>query len=463
MNDPSAHPSLVSTSRRRFLRNAVGAGTAIAMPNILTRPLFGATSANETVNVALIGCGNIGNYHRSNLHRTPGVRIIAVADAFRSRREKFAAELDAHYKESGLVKAHADFREILARPDIDAVMIGTHDNWHTPMAIAAMKAGKDVFCQKPLALDFSLTKLLRQTAVETNRVFQFGTQFRSFTRCRQMIGLVRNGYIGKLERMLVWSRGLQWDADQYHVKPYGCTREIPVPGDLDYDAWMGPSEMVPYTVDRCTKWGGYHCPETSLGFIAGCAIHDLGLAQWGNNSDHTGPVRYEGTGHVPQEGIFRTLESWDVNCDYDNGVNMRLMDLAKAEQVLSTMPEFGGRYNKLNYDGVIFIGSEGWITNASGFGAHDRNIWRNKFKSDDENFGPSSGHVQNFIECVRSRKETFCPVEMAIRVDTIAHLANAAAILKRPIHWDPAKEEILGDAEATAMLSRPYRDKWKIW
>lgn len=463
MNHPANHPLTVSSSRRRFLKQAVGAGTAFAVPNILTRPLFGAPSANETIHAALIGCGNIGGYHRSNLARIEGVRIIAVADAFRSRREKFAAELNAQYKETNLVKAYADFREILARPDIDAVFIGAHDNWHTPMAIAAMKAGKDVYCQKPLALDFSLTKLLRQTALESKRIFQFGTQFRSGARYRQMVRLVRNGYIGKLEKMYVWSRGVKWDVANYHVKPYGSSKEIPIPEDLDYDAWMGPSEMVPYTADRCTNWGGYHCPETSLGFIAGCAVHELGLAQWGNKSDHTSPVRYEGTGSVPQEGIFRTLETWDVNCDYENGVKMRLMDVSNAEKLFATMPEFGGKYNKLGFDGVIYMGTEGWITDANGFGAHDREIWRTKFKDDDEDFAPSTEHCRNFIECVRSRKETICPVEMAIRTDTICHLANAAAIVKRPITWDPVKEEIVGDAETSKMLTRPFRAKWKVW
>ena len=463
MKQPSQPIPAHSTSRRNFLKNAVGASAVFAVPNIMTGRLFGAPSANGIVNVGLIGCGNIGNYHRSHLGQMKDVRIIAVADAYRSRRTTFAAELNAQYGETSLVKAHADFREILARPDIDAIVIGAHDNWHTPMSIAALKAGKDVYCQKPLALDFSMTKLLRKTALEAKRVFQFGTQFRSSARYRQMIRLVRNGYIGKLEKMYVWSRGVAWDAVSYNVKPYGSTTEIPVPEDLDFDAWMGPSEMVPYTADRCTNWGGYHCPETSLGFIAGCAVHELGLAQWGNKSDDTGPIRYEGTGSVPKEGIFRTLETWDVNCDYANGVKMRLMEVATAEKVFAAMPELGGKYNKLSYDGVIFVGSEGWITDANGFGAHDREIWRTKFKDDDEDFAPATEHNRNFIDCVLSRKETMCPVEMAIRTDTICHLANAAAIVKRPLTWDPIKEEIIGDPDASKMLSRPFRAKWQVW
>jgi hypothetical protein len=267
------------------------------------------------------------------------VRILAVADAYRARREKFAADLNAHYQEKELVKAHADFREILARPDIDAVIIAVHDNWHTPMAIAALKAGKDVYCQKPLALDFSHTKLLRNTVRESGRVFQFGTQ-------------------------------------------------------------------------------------------------------WGNKSDHTSSIRYEGTGFVPQEGIFRTLATWDVNCDYENGVKLRLMDVETAAKAFAGMSEFGGVFNQPKYDGVIFMGTEGWISDAEGFRAQNRDIWRTKFKDDDEDFAPATEHNRNFIDCVKSRQEPMCPMEMAIRADTICHLSNAAAILKRPIQWNPQTEEI---------------------
>ncbi|MCF7675274.1 MAG: Gfo/Idh/MocA family oxidoreductase [Akkermansiaceae bacterium] len=456
-------PSDHTIRRRSFIKRSIGTGAALALPNILTRPLFGAPSANGTVNLGLIGCGGISNYHKSNLKPMDDVRIIAVADAYRGRREGTAAELNAHYKEKDLVKAHADFREILARPDIDAVVIAAHDNWHTPMSIAALKAGKDVYCQKPLALDFSLTKLLREAVRESGKVFQFGTQYRSMGRYRQLIRLVRNGYIGKLEKMFVWSRGVKWDAANYHEKPYGSAKEIPVPEGFDFDAWMGPSEMVPYTADRCTNWGGYHCPETSLGFIAGCAIHELGLAQWGNKSDDTSPVRYEGTGFVPQQGIYRTLANWDVHCQYQNGVEMRLMDVEAAEKTFAGMPEFGGVFNKLGYDGVIFMGSEGWISDAEGFRAQNRDIWRTKFKDDDEDFAPATEHNRNFIDCVKSRKETMCPVEMAIRADTICHLASAAAILKRPIQWNPQTEEITNDPAATKMLSRPFRKEWAVW
>lgn len=448
-------------NRRDFIKRGLAAASAFGVPVIVPSSVFGAQAPSNRVNVALIGCGGIGHYHKNWLTQFEDVRIVAVADAYKSRRAAMEAELNRHYDAPGATKAYADFREIIADPGVDAIFIGAHDNWHTPMAIAAARAGKDVFCQKPLALDLSQTKLLREAVAQNNRIFQFGTQYRSESRYPKMVELVRNGYIGDLERIDVWSRNVKHDADKYHVAPYGSTEEVPVPEDLDYDAWQGPAPLVPYTVDRCTNWGGYHCPETSLGFVAGCAIHPLGIAQWGNKTDHTSPVRYEGTGYVPTEGIFRTLERWDVWCDYENGVRLHMMDMPTAREVVTKYYTEELR----DADGVVFHGTEGWIGdfNFGTFSASNQTLWNQELKPDDERVYESSGHVRNFIDCVKSRKETVCPVEMAIRCDTIAHLVNVAAQTKRVINWDPKAERIVGDEEAAGMLTRPYREEWKIW
>ncbi len=456
-NDPKR--SAGGTSRRDFLKQAAAASTVFAVPNLLTWRAQGAEAALARVNVGLIGCGNIGsNYHFAHLGGMADVRIVAVADAYKSRREAMAKRCNDKYG-AGTTTAYADFREILARPDVDAVVIGAHDNWHTPMSIAAANAGKDVYCQKPLALDLSLTKLLRKAVKDKQRVFQFGTQYRSMGRYRKMIELVRNGYIGKLERIDTWCRDVSFNAGSYHVKPYGSAQEIPVPEDLDFDAWMGPSPMVPYTADRATCWGGYHCPETSLGFIAGCGIHELGLCQWGNKSDDTSPVRYQGTGTIPTEGVFRTLARWNVMCDYANGVKMRFMDLRTATELVG--PQFPAGWHP--NDGTIFYGSEGWIGSAEGFCASDGKLWKVELKDGEERLPVATEHNRNFIDCVKSRQETMCPVEMGIRCDTICHLSTAAAVTGRAIQWDPAQEEIVGDAEAAKLITRTHRDKWKVW
>lgn len=451
-----------NTSRRDFLKGAAMAGSVLGFPTIVPAQAVsgkGKVMPNDRVNVGQIGCGGIAGYfHSTAFKQMDDVRVVATCDAYRSRREALAKAYNKHYG-SEVATAHADFREILARPDVDAVIVAAHDNWHVPMSIAAVKAGKDVYCQKPLALDFGLTGPLRQAVAKHGRVFQFGTQYRSQGRYRLMVELVRNGYIGELRRIDVWCRNVHNDEAQYRVKPYGSTEEAPVPDDLDYDAWQGPSPMVPYTVDRCTRWGGYHCPETSLGFLAGCGIHPLGIAQWGNKADHTSPVRYEGTGKIPDQGIFRTLEHWDVTCTYRNGVVLHLMDADTAEPVV-TKYKAGWRGG----DGVVFHGSDGWIGNISdGFYASDQKLWKTEFKAGAERLPVSPEHNRNFIDCVRSRAEPMCPVEMAIRCDTICHLTRAAALTGKPVEWDPEKEAITGNPEATAMLSLRHRDKWRVW
>jgi len=454
--------SATAISRRNFLKSAVAVSAVFAVPNIVTRPLFGAEAPSNMITVGQIGCGNIGsNYHIPALSGMADVRIIAVADAYKSRRDGAAARLNEKYG-AGTVTAYADFREILARKDVDAVIIGAHDNWHTPMSIAAANAGKDVYCQKPLALDFSLTATLRKVVAKKKRIFQFGTQYRSCGpkgRYRHMVQLVRNGYIGQLKSIDLWCREMSVEEPNFSVKPYGSAVEVPVPADLDFDAWMGPSEMVPYTVDRATRFGGYHCPETSLGFIAGCGIHELGLAQWANKADNTSPIKYEGKGAAPAEGIYRTLNRWDIACDYANGVKMRYMDCKTAKTaVAASIPR-----QWQDGDGVIFHGTEGWISDAMGFCASNQELWKTEFKSSDEQLPVSPEHNRNFIDCVKSRQETICPVEMGIRCDTICHLSNIAARTGRVIQWNPEKEKIVGDKDAAKMLERPFRKKWKVW
>ena len=451
-------------TRRQFVQTAGATAVAIGFPTIVPRTVFGADAPSNRVNVGQIGCGGISNYHSHYLKQMQDVRVVAVCDAYKSRRIAKAADYNTHYGGTDITKAHADFRELLARPDVDAVIVAAHDNWHTPMSIAAAKAGKDVYCQKPLSLDLTRTSLLRKVVNDNNRVFQFGTQYRSEGAAGlylKMCELVRNGYIGELKHIDVWCRNVQFDAANYNVKPYGSTVEIPVPDDLDFDAWQGPAKMVPYTADRATNWGGYHCPETSLGFLAGCSIHPLGVAQWGNDSDNTSPIRYEGTGKVPTEGIFKTLENWDVMCEYENGVTLRVMDTISARDVVKKYyPSFKDN------DGVVFHGTDGWIGNfnySGTFSASNQKLWKQKFGPDAERLYVSPEHNRNFIDCVKSKKETVCPVEMGIRCDTICHLVDAAAQTGRVIKWDPKTEKIIGDEQAAKMLTRPYREQWKVW
>jgi predicted dehydrogenase len=451
-------------SRRNFIKSTVAASAALSVPTIVPSTVFGAGAPSNRVNVGQIGCGSIGNWmHKRNLMGIGDVRVIAVCDAYKSRRDNMAQAYNKHYGGTNITTPYADFRKLLANKDVDAVIVAAHDNWHTPMSIAAAKAGKDVLCQKPLALDLTHTKELRKVVNENKTVFQFCTQYRSFTGHRRMVELVRNGFIGKVKHIDVWCRNVHNDAAKYKVKPYGSTEVVPVPSDLNFDAWQGPSLMVPYTEDRCTQWGGFHCPETSLGFIAGCGIHPLGVAQWGNKADHTSPVKYKGTGKFPTEGIYRTLETWDVMCEYENGVTLRKMDHQTAKGVVMKYLPYKWR----DGDGVVFHGTKGWIGDFTGGGgsfyASDMKILKTKFTDQHERVYYSNNHHGNFIDCVKSRKETVCPVEMAIRCDTICHMVNVAVKTGREITWDPKTEQVVGDTEAAKMITRPYRKEWKVW
>ena len=198
--------------RRTFL----ALGATAAFPVIIPSSVLGKNPPSERVTLGLLGCGGISRYyHRNYFKRMDDVRIIAVCDAYQSRREAAVQDMNGHYQ-GNVTTAHTDFREILTRDDVDAVIVCAHDNWHTPMSIAAARAGKDVYCQKPLSLDLTQTPLLRNVVNEKKRVFQFGTQYRSMGRWRLMVELVRNGYIGTLKEMHVWSRDVHHDAAKYH-------------------------------------------------------------------------------------------------------------------------------------------------------------------------------------------------------------------------------------------------------
>jgi hypothetical protein len=241
------------------------------------------------------------------------------------------------------------------------------------------------------------------------------------------------------------------------VPRYGSLRPIPVPPDLDYDLWCGPSPVRPYTADRCTQFGTYHIYDYALGFIAGWGAHPLDIAQWGLGTDHTSPIYYEGTGALPKYGLLDTTEEWDIHCYYASGVVMRFMDQRAARPVVS-------RYRKRWSDhGTTFFGTEGWVSvDRSGIDFSRDSLKEVTFGSNVARLYESEDHHKNFIDCVLSRKQTISPLEAAIRSDTISHLSDMVVRLKRPLEWDPLRETVPGDAEAIRMLDRPMRAKWAV-
>jgi predicted dehydrogenase len=414
-----------SLSRRGFLR---GTTTALAFPYVITGSALGddkTPPASERVTLGHIGVGGQGSYLFEKFRGLPMAQSVAVADAYRDRRERRAAQCGG--------KAYADFRELLARKDIDAVVVATPDHWHVPIAIQAARAGKDCYVEKPLGISVEQDLACRTVFQENRRVFQYGTQQRSSEHCRVGCELVRSGRIGKLRALEVLAP---------NGGTGGSTAEAPVPAGLDYEMWLGPAPRKPYTVDRCHPQGTYWIYDQSIGYLAGWGAHPLDILVWGFDGDHAGPWSVEGTGKVPETGLYDTVYDWDMTFSFPGGVTMTF---------------------RPGHDSTKFIGTDGWIRIwREGWDAEPKSLLREVAGPKDVHLAASTNHYQNFVESVKSRRPPVSTLDDAVRSDVISHLCDIAVRLDRKLTWDPNKAEIVGDSEAAAMLHRPMRAPWTL-
>lgn len=413
-------------SRRSVLKSLAAGG--LAMP-VLVRGralgLEGATPASERVTIGHIGVGGRGRDLLRGFMTCPGAQPLAVADAYRDRRDAMAEMIKG--------KGYGDFRELLARTDIDAVVIATPDHWHVPIAVMAARAGKHAYVEKPLGLCVEQNLVCRKVFQETKRVFQYGTQQRSMAHCRFGCELVRSGKIGELKRIEV-------------IAPDGgtggSTQPAPVPPELDYEMWIGPAPMKPYTVDRCKTPGTYWIYDYSIGYLAGWGAHPLDIMVWGCDADLAGPMTFQGTGEIPKEGLYDTVIHWDVTVQMDKGIVMTF---------------------KPGSDSTKFIGSEGWVdVRRSGIDAEPKSLLKLELGPNDVHLTRSPRHDQNFVEAIKAGGKAIAPVEEAVRSDIISHICDIAIRTGRKVIWDPSKEQIVDDPEATKMLSRPMRARWTL-
>ena len=450
-------------NRRSFLRRT--AAGAIAPMIVPSSVLGNATTPAPSNRVAIghIGVGGQGTGLLRNFLNVAGAQSVAICDCFASRRERAQKTVNDHYaRQTGQAgwagcDTYRDFRELLARPDIDAVVIATPDHWHVPAGLHAIRAGKDTYIEKPLSVAMTWDWALRAEIRRRGAIFQYGTQQRSGRNFRFACELVRNGVLGNLKRMEVWSPALGPGALTRHVAPDDRELKVgPPPEDLDYDRWLGPAPDAPYTEVRCSNQGAYHIYDYALGFIAGWGVHPLDIAQWGHDEDHSVPVEYEGTGGIPAEGLFDTLATWDIQCRYADGVTMRFMDEDTARPIVSAYRKFTGH-------GTTFFGDRGWVSvDRGGLYTSDPAWPRIQWGADDRRLYESPNHYANFADSVRSRRPTICPIDVAVGDDLISHLGNICIRLKRPVRWDPAAEQIAGDEPANRMLHRPLRAPWTL-
>jgi glucose-fructose oxidoreductase len=429
-------------SRRRFVKSTAGVWAAAGSP-VLERlsaqdgPVRGP---NDRINLGHVGVGGQGEGLLRHFLGLGDCRCVAVCDPFGHRRERAVAIVQGYYGASsaaGVFKgcsAYRDFRELLARPDIDAVVIATPDHWHVPIGIAAVRAGKDLYVEKPLGISIAENQAMRRAVRDYGAVFQYGTQQRSQSHLRYGCELVLNGRVGRVHTIEV-------------VAPSGESggnpEPEPLPEDLDYDLWLGPAPVKPYCYDRCIGVGRWHIYDYALGFIAGWGAHPLDIAQWGNGTDHTSPVEYEGTGVIPTEGLFDTITKWNVRCRYADGVEMLFRDG--------------------HPDSTRFIGEEGWVAVGREFiDSEPKSLMTSVIGAGEIRLHASRDQKQDFLDSIRRRTPTVNPVESAVRSDAISHLSDIAIRLGRKIRWDPAEEQIIGDEVASRMLSRAMRSPWAL-
>jgi len=441
--------------RRKFITNtAKGLTAAMVFPQILSS----CKDDNDMVNVGFLGVGGRGSTHLKKFISIKGVNITGIYDPFKDRKDKWVSWVNNIYEKynSGKksifkfkpCKGFDDFRALLNDDSIDAVVISTPDHWHVPLSVYAIDRGKDVYVEKPLGLTIEQGQILRKKVHDKKAVLQYGTQQRSGRHFWLAAELTRRGKIGKLERIDAWCPGRGRTIN-------GSTKPIPVPPGFSYDTWLGPAKVTPYTKDRCTNEGAWFVYDNSIGFLGGWGAHPLDIAQWGNRSDNTGPVRYSGSGsYFPKGGLFDTIDKWDIHCEYANGVKMHFFSN-------DYIPDYvkGKRTNIINH-GTTFWGTDGWVSvDRQGIYAGDPDLLKFKVEPGQEECYVSTDHQANFIECVRSRKQPVSNIDAAVRSDTISHLCD---ILIRSgaeeLLWDPVSEKIINPGvEMEPLMHRHQR------
>ncbi|HUW19947.1 MAG TPA: Gfo/Idh/MocA family oxidoreductase [Sedimentisphaerales bacterium] len=435
--------------RREFLKGITGAAVgAIGFPYVVPSSALGKAGSVAPSNRVVVGCigvGSQGSGVMQNFLNQQVAQVAAVCDVKSDRREAARRRVDTQYNTSGCKEYH-DFRELLARDDIDAVMIASTDHWHVLLALAAARAGKDIYLEKPMGLSLVEDQTLRAACHERGTVFQFGTQQRSDRKFRQACELAVNGRLGKVRTINVMSPS---------SVAGGSMKPAPIPEWLDYDFWLGPAPYTPYTEDRCSNKLWWFHSDYAVGWIAGWGVHPLDIALWGGGQAVAGPVELEGTGAFPADGFCDTATDWRIVLKYASGLIMNYAGGPQPE-------EWRQRYGKDSH-GIGFEGPDGWVhVNRSRIVADPPSLLDSVIGPNEIHLYQSNNHVGNFLECVKSRSETVCPIDVAVRADIVCHLSDIAIRTRRKIRWDPVKEEIIGDPEASRRLTRAMRSPWHL-
>jgi myo-inositol 2-dehydrogenase / D-chiro-inositol 1-dehydrogenase len=441
-------------SRRTFLRKAAASTSVCAAPWIIPARALGADGQVAPSNRITVGMIGIGRqclaFNLPFFMNQPDCEVVALCDVDRWRLEVTEERTASYYGEKKnrcpkipQCPRHVDFREVLGRKDVDAVMISAPDHWHVPMSVLAVKTGKDVSCEKPLTRSIAEGRLLSDLVTKHKRVFRTDSEFRSLPQFHRAVELVRNGRIGKLHTIRT---GVPYGEAQSPVFV-----EMPVPEELNYDLWQGPASVKPYTEQRVHPIKGYERPgwmnirDYDHGVILNWTVHLNDIAQWGNNTDRTGPVDVEGQGKYPPPGsLWDACYEFEFACTYANGVKL----VCKTDRPY-----------------VRFEGEGGWI--QANFGGvpletEPKSLLDSKIGPDELHF-PLLHEKRDFLNAVKTRGVTLEDAEVGHRTASLGHLGQIAVLLGRKLKWDPDKERFLGDDEANKMLALPPgRSPWTL-
>ena len=439
-------------SRRNLLKSAAGA--ALVAPFIVSASALGAggrPAASNRIGIAHIGVGGRGGGLMSGFLGNGDVQVLAVCDVDTTRRDNAKKRVEAAYTEQAPgtyagCKDYKEFREILDRPDVDGVVIATPDHWHGLLTMLAAKAGKDVYCEKPMASTIGDGRAAADAIKRYGRVFQVGSQERSTGTTRYACELVRNGRLGKIHTIRTWLP----TGDRHS----GCTGPEPVPEGLDYDRWLGPAPWAPYHHARLPgnfRW----IMDYSDGELTDRGAHTNDIALLGAGPLLVGPVEIQGHGTFLNDPLWDVPYVYHIEFTYANGLKI-IVDSGDAPgNAICSITKA--------HRGIKFEGSEGWVFVAVHGGALEADppgLLKSVIGPGDIQLGRSPGHGQDWINGIKTRQPTMAPAEDGHRTASFCHLCLTACLLKRKLKWDLVTEKFIGDDEANRMILRPARAPW---
>jgi predicted dehydrogenase len=446
------------SNRRQFLKQSALA-TAAAAPYFAPASVFGAGAPSNRITMGCIGVGNQGFPVMQRFLGHDDCRVLAVCDVNRGShgykepkhfygREPARQAVEDHYaksRPSGSYQgcaAYNDFRDLLARDDIDTVVLASPDHWHCLMTVQAAEAGKDIYCEKALGLTIGDGQAMIEAVRKHKRILQTGSHERSNPNVRRACELVRSGAIGKVKRVVAHV------GRHNKIGPGPGWQPTPIPEGFDYGLWLGPAPQAPYHKDRCLYNFRFNY-DYAGGQITNFGAHSLDMAQWGLGMDGSGPVKIEHVfaDYLPAGSLFNAATYTNFRCTYASGV---VLECRTAEPSVRCIFE--------GTEGVVRVDNKG-----QNFATFPEEIKRSTATTvDPKAYASNDDHQRNFLDCVKSRSEPAAPVEVGHRSASVCHLGNIAIKLKTKLKWNPATEQFVGSDEANALIHRPVRGSWQI-